>query len=238
MARAENPGTADGPSDDNRILLLGYKPDGRVIVARNNPDRADCVVVLVPGIGALRDLDRHLHRAEVFYRSLASAPDDDTVSVITWLDYEPPGSGSEARDPASALRGAGALASFVAGVHVTREFSGMASPRARLTVIGHGYGGLVTGFAARDHGLEADALVFLGCASAGTETAGELRTMAPVYATSPEINGDGTPYGVHGPRPDSPGFGARVLHPGPLSHGDDPTVRYLPSVRRIVLGSA
>ncbi|MGW3247393.1 hypothetical protein [Streptomyces sp. NPDC001070] len=92
--------------------------------------------------------------------------------------------------------------------------------------------------AARDHDLDAAALVFLGCAAVGAETVGALRYKGPVYATSPDVSGDGTPAGVHGPRPDGPGFGATVLRSGPLSFQGDPVVRYLPELRRIILGEA
>ncbi|MFF4752161.1 alpha/beta hydrolase [Streptomyces sp. NPDC002514] len=235
MARAEHSEAADDSAGQDRILLLGFSPDGRMIVARNDPDQARCVVVLIPGIGVTAP-DALLLRAESFYQQIASAPDDDTVSVITWADYLAPRLPDEARDPAPAAGAAARLAGFVAGLRVTSRFRDPGN-RARITVVGHGYGGLVVGFAARDVPLDVDATVFLGSASAGTDTAGGLRGAGQVYATSPDVNGDGTPYGVHGPRPDSADFGARVLQPGPLSYGNDPTVRYLSSLRRIVLGT-
>ncbi|MFH8569155.1 alpha/beta hydrolase [Streptomyces sp. NPDC017993] len=231
-------GEADDASGEERVLLLGFDADGRVVIARNNPDHAQHVVIVIPGVGAWPSgLDPLLLRAEFLCRELSSGPDDDSVSVITWVDYRTPTSPAEARDPAFAAQGATRLARFIVDRRVTAEhWSGRSSP-ARITVIGHGYGGLVAGFAARDHGLEIDALVLLGSASAGTETASGLRLAGPVYATSPEVNGDGTPFGLHGPRPDAPEFGATLLHPGPLSHGDDPTVRYLPSIKKIILGT-
>ncbi|MFE9611252.1 alpha/beta hydrolase [Streptomyces sp. NPDC006012] len=235
MARAEHPEAADESAGQDRILLLGFSPDGRMIVARNDPDQARCVVVLVPGIGTTAP-DSILLRAESFYRQIAAAPDDDTISVITWADYLAPRLPDEARDRAPAEGAAARLAGFVAGLRLTSRFQAPGN-RARITVVGHGYGGLVAGLAARDEPMDVDAMVFLGSVSAGTDTADGLRVAGPVYATSPDVNGDGTPYGVHGPRPDSAGFGARVLQPGPLSYGDDPAVRYLPSLRRIVLGT-
>jgi pimeloyl-ACP methyl ester carboxylesterase len=226
--------------EDNRVLLLSVHPeDGRMVVARSNPDYARYVVVSVPGVGAgIPILDRLLSRAEELFRRLASGLDDTSVSVITWADYVAPRTAEEARDPSFAVPGAPRLASFLASLRVSAEQSGGGNDPARITVIAHGYGGLVAGFAARDHGLDANALVFLGCAAAGAETAGMLRVGGPVYATSPDVNGDRTPVDVHGPRPDSPGFGATVLRPGPLSFGNDPVIRYLPSLRRIILGQA
>ncbi|WP_405866524.1 alpha/beta hydrolase [Streptomyces sp. NBC_00005] len=207
-------------------------------MSRSNPDHARYVVVVIPGIGTgPLGLEPLLQRAEFLYREFASGPDDQAYSVITWVDYRTPSSPKDARDPSFAQQGAASLASFVAGLRVTSELYGRGPGPARITIVGHGYGGLVAGFAARDHGLDVDALVLLGCASAGTGTASGLRGVGRVYATSPDVNGDGTPYDVHGPRPDSPGFGATVLQPGPLSYGDDPTVRYLPSLRKIILGT-
>ncbi|AZQ35793.1 hypothetical protein EJ357_21720 [Streptomyces cyaneochromogenes] len=239
MAQAGHLGTADDSSgEDRRVFLLGFDADGRVVIARNNPDHARYVVILIPGVGAWPSgLDPLLLRAEVLCRELSSTPDDDAVSVITWVDYKAPASPSDARDPAFAAQGATRLAHFIVDRRVTAEAWGRGPGPQRITVIGHGYGGLVAGFAARDHGMDIDALVLLGSASAGTETASGLRVTGPVYATSPEVNGDGTPHGVHGPRPDSPGFGAIVLHPGPLSYGGDPTVRYLSSLKKIILGT-
>lgn len=165
---------------------------------------------------------------------LASGPDDDTLSIITWAGYVAPRSAREARDAGYAAAGAPPLAGELAGQRVRAELSGHAP--ARVTVIAHGYGGLVVGLAAREVDLAAAALVFLGCAGVGVETVGSLRYGGPVYVTSPDLDGDGTPVGVHGPRPDSPGFGATVLRPGPLSFRGDPVVRYLPDLRRIILG--
>ncbi|HVV11953.1 alpha/beta hydrolase [Amycolatopsis sp.] len=222
--------------DNDRMLLLGFHPeDLRVILARNNPDDARHVVVIIPGIG--RSLDEHTGQAEDLYRKVAAGPDDDSVSVITWADYVAPESAREARDPAFAVPAAPRLASFLAGLRVTAKQFGRHKKAARIVVVARGYGGLVAGLTGRDHGLDADALVFLGCAAAGVETASELRIGGPVYAT-PSDAGDGTPLGIHGPRPDSPAFGAQPLRPGPLSFRSDPFVRYLPSLRRIILDKA
>lgn len=225
--------------DDNRILLLGFHPeDGRVIIARNNPDNARYVVVIIPGVGTgPRLLDQLMEQAENLFRRLAVDPDDE-ISVVVWADYVAPQTAAEARDPAFAAPGVPRLASFLAGLPVTAEHFGRHKKAARVVVIPRGYGGLVAGLTGRDHGLAADALVLLGCPAAGVETAGALRVAGPVYATSADVAGDGTPAGVHGPRPDSPGFGATLLRSGPLSFRSDPFVRYLPSLRRIILGEA
>jgi len=225
--------------DDNRILLMGFHPeDGRVIIARNNPDNARYVVVIVPGVGSgLHLMDELMGQAEDLFRRLAVDPDDDDISVVLWADYVAPQTAAEARDPAFAAQVTSRFASFLAALPVTAEH-GRYQKAARVVVIARGYGGLVAGFTGRDHGLTADALVLLGCPAAGVETAAALRTAGPVYATSAEVGSDGTPAGVHGPRPDSPEFGATLLRSGPLSFQRDPFVRYHPSLRPIIFGDA
>ena len=225
--------------DDNRIMLLGFHPeDGRVIIARNNPDDARYVVVIVPGVGTgLHLLDELMRQAEDLFRWLAVDPDDDDISVILWADYVAPQTAAEARDPSFAAQAAPRLASFLAALPVTAEH-GRYKKAARVVVIARGYSGLVAGLTGRDHGLTADALVLLGCPAAGVETAGALRVAGPVYATSADVGDDGTPDGVHGPRPDSPEFGATLLRSGPLSYQNDPFVRYHPALRPIILGEA
>lgn len=222
------------PASD-RNLLLGYDfDDGRVIFARNNPDRARHVVVTVHGVGSgLASIDSLLERDDELFQRIVLGPDDATLSVITWADYVAPQSAGKAKDARFAAAGAPRLASFVAALAVTAE-----QVPPRVTVLAHGYGGLVAGFAARDHGLDAAALVFLGCPGTGVDTVDGLRCKGAVYATPPDGKGDGTPDGVHGPRPDTPGFGAAILRSGPLSFRGDAMIRYVPELRRIIRGES
>ncbi|MGQ4488461.1 alpha/beta hydrolase family protein [Streptomyces sp. 372A] len=226
--------------NSNRVLLLSYDlQEGRVVLARNDPDRARAVVVMVPGVGSgLSEMERLQDQTESLFRKVASGPDDDTVSVITWIDYVAPQSPREAADPAYAVAGARRLASFLVTLPLSRPRSGPASGAARVTVVAHGYGGLVAGLAARDHGLRADALVLLASTGTGVGHVGELRYTGPVFATSQAVGGDGTAAGLHGAPPDSPGFGATVLRAGPLSHKGDPVTPYVPELRRIIAGQS
>ncbi|MDA1359527.1 alpha/beta hydrolase [Glycomyces luteolus] len=223
---------------ENRILLLSVDVDeGRMVIARNNPDNARQVVVMVPGISAgIDSMSTLTQRAEDLFRKLASHHQDDSLSVITWMDYVAPDSPAQARDARYAAPGAARLARMLIELPITAERFGRWRAPARTTVIAHGYGGLVAGIAAKQYGLQADALVLLGCPGAGVASARELRMDGRVYATPSDIDGDGTPAGVHGPRPDAPAFGATVLRPGPLSYQGDPVVRYVPELRRIVFG--
>jgi WD40 repeat protein/serine/threonine protein kinase/predicted alpha/beta-hydrolase family hydrolase len=224
---------ADEPADEGRVLLIGFRPEqGQLIVARNNPDLARYVVVVIPGAGASPErLSELTERAEFLHHQLTGLT-RERMSVVTWMDYQAPATARDARHAAPAAEGAIQLTEFIAGLRVTSQLG----DQARITVIAHGYGGLVAGLAARDHSLDIDALVFLSCASAGVASASDLHVTGTVYATSPDLFGDGTPDDVHGPRPDSLAFGATVLRPTPLRYGDDPMVPYLPSVAEIILG--
>ncbi|RSD09158.1 alpha/beta hydrolase [Amycolatopsis eburnea] len=222
-------------TSDGRAMLLGFDPDeGRLIIARNNPDDARYVVVVIPGAGS------GMHNADPLFDlvdTLISRFEGDDFSVVGWADYVAPQDSWQARDPAYAAAATGRLASFLAGLPVTAENFGRYKKAARVVVVGLGYGGLVAGLTGREHGLAADALVLLGCAGAGVDSAAAARVRGPVYVT-PDDPGDGTPPDAHGIRPDTPAFGATLLRPGPLTFRRDPFVRYLPSLRRIVLGTA
>jgi pimeloyl-ACP methyl ester carboxylesterase len=170
-------------------------------------------------------------RADFLHHQLTGVT-RERVSIVTWLDYQAPATAQDARDAAPAAESAIRLMEFIVGHRVTSH----RDERARVTVIGHGYGGLVAGHAARDYSLDVEALVFLGSASAGVGRASDLHVPGTVYATSPDLFGDGTPDDVHGPRPDSPAFGAKILRPTPLRYKDDPMVPYLPSLAEIILG--
>ncbi|MCI4062701.1 alpha/beta hydrolase family protein [Micromonospora sp. R77] len=170
---------ADGP----RAYLLGLEPagDGRAIVALGNPDRAGAVLTYVPGMGSsLADAPGELGRAaRVRDRCAALAPTEETAAVL-WLDYDAPDFLHEAVRDGQARDAGPALHRFQEGLRASHE-----GPAARQTVLGHSYGSVVVGAAARDHGLSADALVFVGSPGVGVAHAGELGLPAgQVWASS------------------------------------------------------
>ncbi|WP_422754593.1 alpha/beta hydrolase [Micromonospora sp. WMMD708] len=155
-----------------RPYLLGLDPrgDGRAIVALGNPDRAHRVLTYVPGMTSdLADVPGELGRAaRVQDRCTALAPGEETAAVL-WLDYDAPDFLSEASSPAQARDAGPDLHRFQEGLRATHD-----GPAARQTVLGHSYGSLVVGSAARDHGLAADALAFVGSPGVGVDRAGAL----------------------------------------------------------------
>ncbi|MGR6322120.1 alpha/beta hydrolase [Micromonospora soli] len=156
-----------------RAYLLGLDPtgDGRAVVALGNPDRAGAVLTYVPGMTAdLADAPGELGRAgRVLERCAAVAPADEAAAVL-WLDYDAPDFLDEASRSRQAEDAGPALHRFQEGLRASHE-----GPPARQTVLGHSYGALVVGSAARDHGLSADALVFVGSPGVGVDHATELR---------------------------------------------------------------
>ncbi|WP_329014772.1 alpha/beta hydrolase [Micromonospora rifamycinica] len=155
-----------------RAYLLGLDPagDGRAIVALGNPDRAARVLTYVPGMTSdLADVPGELGRAaRVQARCTAIAPGEETSAVL-WLDYDAPDFLPEASSPAQARDAGSALHRFQEGLRATHD-----GPAARQTVLGHSYGSLVVGSAARDHGLAADALAFVGSPGVGVDRADAL----------------------------------------------------------------
>ncbi|WP_432050608.1 alpha/beta hydrolase [Verrucosispora sp. NA02020] len=155
-----------------RAYLLGLDVggEGRTVVALGDPDRATGVVTYVPGMTAgLDDATGELGRAaRVLSRCADLAPGQETSAVL-WLDYDAPDFLHEAARDGQARDAGEALHRFQEGLRATHD-----GPPARQTVLGHSYGSLVVGTAARDHGLAADALVFVGSPGVGVGHASEL----------------------------------------------------------------
>ncbi|RIV38746.1 hypothetical protein D2L64_11805 [Micromonospora radicis] len=152
------------------LLGLDVAGEGRAVVALGNPDRAAGTVTYVPGMtagldGATDELGR---AARVLSRCAELAPGQETAAVL-WLDYDAPDFLHEAARDGQARAAGEPLHRFQEGLRATHD-----GPPARQTVLGHSYGSLVVGAAARDHGLAADALVFVGSPGVGVAHASEL----------------------------------------------------------------
>ncbi|MFD6261897.1 alpha/beta hydrolase, partial [Micromonospora chalcea] len=159
-----------------RAYLLGLDPggDGRAVVALGNPDRSAAVLTYVPGMTSdLADAPDELGRAARVLRRCAALGPGEEAAAVLWLDYDAPDFLTEAAGARQAEDAGPALHRFQEGLRAAHE----GSP-ARQTVLGHSYGSLVVGAAARDHGLSADALVFVGSPGVGVDHATELRMPA------------------------------------------------------------
>ena len=166
-----------------RAYLLGLDTagDGRVIVAVGNPDRADNVLTYVPGMTSdLARADREFARAlQVVRRCVELGPTEQTAAVL-WLDYDAPDFVHEAFRASFAHDAAPTLHRFQEGLRATHE-----GPPAHQTVLGHSYGSLVVGVTARDHGLAANSLIFVGSPGVGVDSADDLGVPATqVWSTT------------------------------------------------------
>jgi uncharacterized protein YukE/pimeloyl-ACP methyl ester carboxylesterase len=144
---------------------------GRAIVASGNPDTASHVLTYVPGtFSDLGGVDGDLAKNQaIFDRAQQLAPQGQKVATIVWEGYESPPSLPEAAWEHYANNAKQDLSEFQQGLRATHE----GSP-SHNTVLGHSYGSTVVGYAARDHGLHADDIAFLGSPGVGVDNARDL----------------------------------------------------------------
>ncbi|WP_439675838.1 alpha/beta hydrolase [Embleya sp. MST-111070] len=144
------------------LFLMGFdaRDDGRAIVAIGNPDRAAHTAVYVPGTGArLAHIGSDVARMRSLWQAAGRLTDPGEVSAITWVGYDAPDTLVHATTTSYADTAALALATFLRGVGVAQ---GIETNR-HLTVIGHSYGSVVLGQAARrDEGLFAKDVIVVG----------------------------------------------------------------------------
>lgn len=205
---------------------------GHTIVASGNPDTADHVMTSVPGTysdlgDAMTYVDHNdhlLNRAEQF------APGQQ-MSAITWSDYNSPPDLVAAADGDFAEQSEGHLAQFQEGLRATHE-----GPPSHNTVLGHSYGSTLVGYAARDHGLAANDIAFIGSPGVGVDNANELGVPGQhvwsgtagndkIHPLTPSMNpadiGDGAKNQWFGMDPSDPHFGGQQLATDPnASHSD------------------
>ncbi len=232
--------------DQKPAFLLGFDTRGRghAIVAVGNPDEADNIVTSVPGTTArLGTIGGDLGRADMLVAQAERTDSSKKTAAIAWFGYDapqeifapgakwPPVYNGDATDPKYALNARDALDRFQDGLRVTHE-----GLRSHNTVIGHSYGSTVVGFTARDKGLNADDVIFVGSPGVGVEHAKDLgidprhvwsstAKNDPIqYSPSldPRELGDGQDDLIHGANPSKPEFGGRVFESAP----GDPLVRW------------
>lgn len=133
-------------------------PDGRVIIAIGDPDTSRHTGIYVPGTTArLDDIEGDVDRAvNLWNRGQKYAP--EAVSTIMWLGYDAPdGTVADAPRNICATKGAPSLQKFVNGIRISQE-----QKKGHLTVIGHGYGSVVVGEAAKGGEFLVDDIVVTG----------------------------------------------------------------------------
>src|SRR5690606_35404494 len=135
-------------------------PEGReprAAIAVGNPDEAEHVAVTTPGVGttptSLPDMvsEAEALRVETQRQLDRVGRNDEQVSTIAWLGYEPPGkdisvleAGIDRRDAEAAPD----LADFYRGIVATNEHGS----DVNLSAFGHSYGSLTTAQALHELG--------------------------------------------------------------------------------------
>jgi hypothetical protein len=255
-----------GHDQPQRAYLLGLDPagDGRAVVAFGNPDTADNLVTLVPGMtSSLGGIDDELERTERMATRAAAIDPTQRTAAVLWLDYDAPDMLDDAARETRAREAGPALHRYAEGLRATHE-----GPSAHQAILGHSYGSVVVGVTARDHGLDADSLAFVGSPGVGVDGAADLgppggRTWSSTadddliaFAMSPHELAERLATGSaglltsrlfgpdtvdelwHGRDPSDPGFGARVFASDPRGHGGywDTDNVALDNLARITLG--
>jgi hypothetical protein len=204
------------------------------------------VAVLVPGVDTkLADFDRGLGgvarrapamQARSVYTQLRTDQPGAKVAVVAWLGYQPPtGIHLAAIREDRARDGAAALTAFVRGIHAQR-------PGADVTLIGHSYGSIVVGLAARRLPMVHDVVV-LGAPGIGASRASQLGGARVFSALAPADWIQRIPQIRlldlgHGKRPSTPSFGATALPTAGVAGHDfylEPGGATLPAVANVVL---
>jgi hypothetical protein len=168
-------------SSQQYLLGVNQNGPGQWIVASGNPDTAQHIVTLVPGMettlsaGSVDTLASH--SGNLLAASANAAPGEST-SVVTWAGYNSP-QNLQALDPSYARAGAGGLQSFQQSLYATHD-----STPFTTTVAAHSYGTLVaTDAAMAPGGLRTDALAYLDSPGVPAPSAASLG-IPHVFATA------------------------------------------------------
>lgn len=157
-----------------RLLALDPNGDGRGVVSIGDVAHAAHVGVLVPGMNTdLGDIGDLVDKARTVDDSAGG--DRHGTATVAWIGYDAPNKREVLTDH-DARVGAADLVHFVDGLHAEAQ-----GPDPVVTVVGHSYGSLLVGIAAR-MGLVADNLVLIGSPGVEAKTASQLGiTTGQVY---------------------------------------------------------
>ncbi|WP_019546965.1 alpha/beta hydrolase [Streptomyces sulphureus] len=205
--------------------LLGFAPkgegDGKIILANGDPDGAAHTAVHVPGTGtSLGGIDGNLDQNDKLWRNSARLAPGESVSTITWFDYDAPDSIPQATQSGWAEDGGPRLQRFLEGTEAAQG----GPHSSHTTVSGHSYGSTVVGEAAKHHELPADDVMVEGSPGMQVEHARDLGVGADhVWALGADWTWDDAIV-RHGGRmmglgedsmiPTDDGFGANVMDYG------------------------
>ncbi|MEU7762537.1 MULTISPECIES: alpha/beta hydrolase family protein [Micromonospora] len=238
--REAGPPYAGWVADGRRFL--SFDPGGGLAVeVLGDLATAERIVVLVPGAGTrLSDFDRGLggvarrapsRQGRALYQELRAAAPTARIAVLVWLGYLPPDGVVAAAGTAPARRGAVALAAQLRMLADRR-------PDARVTLVGHSYGAVLAGLAARKAPSNVTDVVALGGVGLGADRATALSGVRVWAAEAPgdwihRVPAVRLPGLGHGVRPGDPAFGARPLPTDGVAGHDDYLVEASSTVRAV-----
>ncbi|WP_404956883.1 alpha/beta hydrolase [Streptomyces sp. 147326] len=139
--------------------LLGFDPeanhDGRVILANGNPDTADHTAIFVPGtkttLGSISD---EAAKSDALWRETSLRTPGQSVSTITWFDYDAPDTIPQAIYDKYAENGSPTLRRFLDGSEAAHQSA--SGDSSHTTLIGHSYGSTLIGDTAKYRSPYAD----------------------------------------------------------------------------------
>jgi hypothetical protein len=215
LQKVLRPGAAGTPP--KYLLEVDTNGVGHAIVASNNPDTADNVVTVVPGVStdlSVEHVDAYTHAADSIVASAHTADASHSTSAIAWMDYDAPPTVPAALFDKPAVAGGPVLDHFQQGLYATHD---PADPM-HTTVIGHSYGTTVVGEATRaPGGLRADDVVLAASPGIDVDNAAAMHTPggpAHVWATRDDHDPIVWAEGFHDTDPVTPAFGAHVFNAG------------------------
>jgi hypothetical protein len=225
---------------------LDTRGDGRAIVAFGDPDRTDNVVTFVPGMGSAldRSIAGNLDRTLATQGAATAADATKTTAAVLWLGYDAPDGLLQAAQARYAHAARDDLHAFQEGLVATHH-----GEIGEQSLVGYSYGALVVGETARDTGVSADDLVFLGAPGVGVGHAADLHVdpdtvwaasadndIVPLAAPSvkqllleqlwPRYMGDPMPDLWHGHNPADSGFGGHIFAAGGQANPIDAHLSY------------
>ena len=174
-ANDENP-----PVPRYLMQLDASGPNILAAISQNNPDEADHIGVIVPGMttsvagngegGSILDYDGHATTMRKAAQEAAGP--NSKVAMVEFFGYDAPPGVVEAATPIMAHNGAKKLANFLNGIDAVREHG---KGDAHITVASHSYGSTTAGIAATLVGDGViDDLVQFGSPGSGVQDVGEF----------------------------------------------------------------
>ncbi|MFL6112167.1 MAG: alpha/beta hydrolase [Catenulispora sp.] len=215
LQKVLRPATAGTPP--KYLLEVDTKGVGHAIVASNNPDTADNVVTVVPGVGtdlSANHVREYTTTADSVVASAHAADASQTTSAVAWMDYDAPATVPGALFSSPAIAGGPVLDHFQQSLYATHD---PADP-IHTTVIGHSYGTTLVGEATQaPGGLRADDVVLAASPGTDVDNAAAMHTpggAGHVWATRDDHDPIVWAEGFHDTDPVTPAFGAHVFDAG------------------------